>query len=408
MYRAVLVSLLAAGVAGVLPATAQAAKPALSVSDVAVSESAASAVVEFKLSKKAKRKVKAAWSTADGSARAGADYTASSGKIKIKARRRKARVEIPLIGDSSDESDETFEVRIDSVKRAKIGDGTGLVTIADDDEEDEEEPPEQPSPPTISISPGSVPEGTEGTHPHTFTATLSSASAQPVSVGYSTPSGGTALQGTDYIATAGELSFAPGEIEQTFDVSTFGDYDDESDETFPIMLSDPVNVTLPATAPSVTITDDDPPCTTAGVPASATALGSVSGDTGFAPVVQQSSEISPCLDTDWYRFTLTEDSDSDVDLLGAIALQTTNHDSPGQGNLTLCAQIGVGGAPVCSASAAGLDEGIDLCVGDTFGSDNSTEFYIEVKGTGNAVNDYDLSVFGNILGGSAAEINIGC
>jgi hypothetical protein len=53
---------------------------------------------------------------------------------------------------------------------------------------------------------------------------------------------------------------------------------------------------------------------------------------------------------------------------------------------------------------AGTTEKIDLCVEDVLGPTNSAEFFIEVKGFGNAVNDYDLFVNGNAAYGGATPV----
>ncbi len=52
-------------------------------------------------------------------------------------------------------------------------------------------------------------EGNAGTAALTFTVTLGAASAQVVTVNYATADG-TALAGSDYTATSGTLTFAPG------------------------------------------------------------------------------------------------------------------------------------------------------------------------------------------------------
>ena len=504
MRRTVLISLLAAGAAVLLPSTASAAKPALSVKDATVSESAASVVVKFKLSSKAKRKVKATWSTADGSAQAGSDYVPGSGAIKIRPGERKAKAEIALSSDGSDEDAEAFVVRLDSVKRAKIGTGTAEVTIADDDQ-----PPSLSASPTVvpegdaaaqdgvvevslsapsgrtvevgySMTPGtattgtdfdaasgsvtipagesaaeigvqvvgdtldeadetfsvvlsapvnatlgessavvtiadddptpaisltttSIAEGTSGTHDRELVATLSAPSGRAVSADWATASG-SALASADFTAAAGTLSFAPGDTTETFEVTTIGDFDDESDETFTIVFSDLVNVAGPPAPASVTILDDDEPCVGESTPASALDLGDVPGDINAASI-QRLDSISPCGDTDWFKFTLTEQSNSQVDLHGAITLEASPNDSPSQGDLDLCVQLTAASTPVCSTAAA-TSERVDVCIDDPLiGGDESTDFLIEVDGFGLAVNTYTLTITGNMALGSPALSN---
>jgi PKD repeat protein len=64
--------------------------------------------------------------------------------------------------------------------------------------------------PTLTIADLTITEGDSQTTTATFTVTLSAPSSQPVTVAYTTANG-TALAGTDYIATSGILTFAPGQ-----------------------------------------------------------------------------------------------------------------------------------------------------------------------------------------------------
>lgn len=71
--------------------------------------------------------------TADGSAVAGSDHTASSGTVTIAAGRRSATVVITIIGDRLREPNETFTVTLSDPSGATIADGQGLGTIRNDD-----------------------------------------------------------------------------------------------------------------------------------------------------------------------------------------------------------------------------------------------------------------------------------
>ena len=96
-----------------------------------------------------------------------------------------------------------------------------------------------------------------------FTVTLSSASASAVTVGYTT-SNGTATAGSDYIATSGTLTFAPGETSRTVAIIVNSDTTAEAKETFTVTLSKPVGATLIDASGTGTITD---PTTTPTPPA---------------------------------------------------------------------------------------------------------------------------------------------
>src|SRR5262249_42084386 len=70
--------------------------------------------------------------------------------------------------------------------------------------------PPAPPPPTLAINNLSVTEGNSGTTGAVFAVSLSAPSSSPVTVQYATADG-TASAGSDYQATSGTLTFAPGE-----------------------------------------------------------------------------------------------------------------------------------------------------------------------------------------------------
>jgi len=87
---------------------------------------------------------------------------------------------------------------------------------------------------------------------------LSAPSASTVSaLGiYSFP--GTAASGTDYTATGPlDISFAPGETVKTISVTIAGDYIDEADESFSLILPDTKGATRGTSETTVFIQDND-------------------------------------------------------------------------------------------------------------------------------------------------------
>ena len=109
-------------------------------------------------------------------------------------------------------------------------------------------------PPDVSVSGSAVAEGGGAA---AFTVTLSGARDYPVSVRYATQDG-TATAPADFAATSGTLTFEPGETSKTVSVPVVGDALDEADESFSLVLSEPVNATLGTASAAATITDDDP------------------------------------------------------------------------------------------------------------------------------------------------------
>jgi hypothetical protein len=110
--------------------------------------------------------------------------------------------------------------------------------------------------PTLSINNVSNNEGNSGTTPFTFTVTLSAPSASTVTVNYAT-SDGTATAGSDYVATSGMLTFAPGITTQPITVLVNGDLVVEPGETFTVTLTTPTNATIATAQGTGTILNDD-------------------------------------------------------------------------------------------------------------------------------------------------------
>jgi hypothetical protein len=110
--------------------------------------------------------------------------------------------------------------------------------------------------PSLTINDAIVAEGNSGTTPATFTVTLSPASANTVTVNYSTANT-TATAGSDYTAANGTLTFAPGIVTRSVSVLVAGDTTSEPNEAFVLTLSSPTNAILSDTQGAATIVNDD-------------------------------------------------------------------------------------------------------------------------------------------------------
>ena len=117
-------------------------------------------------------------------------------------------------------------------------------------------PPPPPPLPTLRVNDATAAEGTATPGSAVFTVSLSAASAVPVTVAYAT-SPGSALAGSDFVATSGTLTFAPGTTMQLVPVTLVADAIVESTETFALGLSAALNATIADADGVATITDDD-------------------------------------------------------------------------------------------------------------------------------------------------------
>ncbi|MDY6802962.1 MAG: Calx-beta domain-containing protein [Cyanobacteriota bacterium] len=197
------------------------------------------ATLTVKLDRAINKNVKVGYSTEDGTAIAPTDYKKLRQSITIPKNKTEAKFRIPIQGDTQIEADENFFVNLVNPQNADIGSGRATVTIQDNDE------------PFVRIDDAkvSLPEGnldvagnpTVTNFP--FDVTLSSASTKAVTVNY-TVEGARATVGEDFTATAGTLTFVPGETAKQVLVPVLGDDRFEGTENFTVKLSEAVGAKL--------------------------------------------------------------------------------------------------------------------------------------------------------------------
>jgi regulation of enolase protein 1 (concanavalin A-like superfamily) len=111
--------------------------------------------------------------------------------------------------------------------------------------------------PTLSVAAVSRAEGDGGAPLLTFSVRLSTAAVGPVTVRYVT-SDGTAKAGSDYVAAAGTLTFAPGQLVKSVSVRLKPDAATELDESLFLTLSQPTGGAAVARGTAAgTIRNDD-------------------------------------------------------------------------------------------------------------------------------------------------------
>lgn len=222
--------------------------PAVTVGDVSITEGDSGTrnlTFTVSLSASSGLDVTFGYETDPGTATDRVDYTTRGGSGTITAGQTSATFDVPIVGDTTDEPDETFDFVVSDVRNATLSDGIGVGTILDDDG------------PTISVNDASVTEGDSGTRNLTFDVDLSFATSDVVTVDYTTADG-TGVAGSDYTSTSGSLTFSNRVTRQTVSVPVLGDTLDEPNETFFLDLSDPTQATIADGRGRGTITDDDP------------------------------------------------------------------------------------------------------------------------------------------------------
>jgi hypothetical protein len=108
--------------------------PVVGVGDAPVAPEGGTAVFTIALSAPSGRAVSVAYTTVDGSAVAGQDYTARSAKIGIPAGATSATVGVALLDDGAAEPAESFGLRLSAPSGATLGAAGAGATILDNDQ----------------------------------------------------------------------------------------------------------------------------------------------------------------------------------------------------------------------------------------------------------------------------------
>lgn len=238
--------LLTLGILQPLTATA-ASPPLLKVKDRTVLEHDydTTAKVKIVLDHRAHRRVSVGFSTREGTAEAGEDYLPVHGRAYFPRGTRVVVVRVPILGDTEEEADEYFKVRLFDAHRARIADRVGYVDILDDDETVW---------PDLSVDNVVVHEGEAAR----FTVELSFDAPEPVRFDYATKEG-TADAGKDYDSTSGSKVIDEGDDSVTVTVMTREDDFDERYESFFLDIDDVRYAHVEDGLGRATIIDDDEP-----------------------------------------------------------------------------------------------------------------------------------------------------
>lgn len=242
----------------------------------------------------------------EGTATLGEDFATTGVTLTIPAGQTAGSFSVTLLPDQIDEPDETVILTLTGAEGAELGQrSTATLIIVDND----------PTP-TISFSLSSLTVGeTDGTAD--LPVRLSAESGRTVTVDYTTVDG-SAVAGSDYIATSGTLTFAPGDTTKTIHVPLLEGLGGEPNEIFFVELSAPVNATLSTPDRAiVTIVDGDLVRYTRFFPLTSYFSLGEPNDTcsdAYEILPFQTYLFAPDDVFDWYYFTITEPGNLIVDV----------------------------------------------------------------------------------------------
>lgn len=223
----------------------------LSVGDVVVNEAAGTVSFDVVLKGATNSGFTVAYSTVDGSAVAGTDYSARLGTLVFAAGETVKTVTVNLLADGLPEHEEIFGLQLGAIGGAsadtvQISDGLGQAFIGRNG---------LPLAATPAISIASVSTGEADGYAE-FVVRLSAPSSSLVAVNYSTTSGSASTY-NDFEPTSGTLRFAPGVTAQTVRIAITADTIAEGNETFTFNLGNVSNATIATSSATVTIVDND-------------------------------------------------------------------------------------------------------------------------------------------------------
>lgn len=223
---------------------------ALAVSSV--NESAGSIVVRVTRSGDISRDLTVDYSSADGTANDGQDYTGVQSTLTFAANTRNRTISVPILNDNIAEDAETFTItlrnpQVTGVNATLVTPSTITITILDDE-----------SQVSFALDSSSV---SESGGSALLTVLRTGGTVGTASADFTTSNGtgiGTATAGQDYTTTTGTVTFADGESSKTISIPILPDTLFEGRESFFVTLSNPVNTQLGVTSvTTISITDDD-------------------------------------------------------------------------------------------------------------------------------------------------------
>ncbi len=231
--------------------------PTLSIEDAVADEDDGTIVFTVSLSPTSSQTVTVAWSTGDGTATVGEDYTAANGTLTFPANSADAQtISITVADDDVDEADETFKVTLSNARNATLAGGSSTLsvtgTIADDDERG------------VTVSPEAL-TVTEGGS-KTYEVVLTSQPTEDVTVTVTVPTGADVSVDTDPNQQGDQntLTFTADDWETARTVTVRASEDDDAVADADVTLTDTVGSTgdysgETASNVVVTIAENDSP-----------------------------------------------------------------------------------------------------------------------------------------------------
>ena len=173
------------------------------------------------------------FTTINGGAKAGVQYTPTSGQLTFTGLEKEKTIVVPTIPNSPNPTGkpDVFSVQLSKAVGLKVLASKASARI-------------DPIKPGITVSDVAVPEGNSGTTAAVFEVRLTKSPSKTITVRYATANDSATTANNDYVATTGTLSFLPGEMVKTVSVPVVGNTAAEPDKTFTLKLSESKNAPI--------------------------------------------------------------------------------------------------------------------------------------------------------------------
>ncbi|GFE70296.1 Calx-beta domain-containing protein [Chroococcus sp. FPU101] len=232
--------------------------PTLSINDVTLTEGNSgtkNATFTVIRTGTAIQPITVSYGTANGTAISGSDYTNTSGTLTFAINETTKTINVPIIGDTTVESNETFFVNLINPTNATLADAQGLGTITNDDTATQNNV-------TLALDYSGISENSSTNFIYTFIRTGSLTNSLVVNFNVA---GGATLS-TDYVqtgatsftSTTGRVTFAAGASNANVVINPTGDTTLELNETVSLKLTTGTGYAVgTSSAVSATIINDD-------------------------------------------------------------------------------------------------------------------------------------------------------
>jgi formylglycine-generating enzyme required for sulfatase activity len=186
------------------------------------------------------------FTTINGGARAGVQYTPTSGQLTFTGLEKEKTIVVPTIPNSPNPTGkpDRFSVQLSKAVGLKVVSSKASAMIV-------------AIKPGITVSDVAVPEGNSGMSNAVFEVRLTKSPSKTVTVRYATVNDSATTTSNDYVARTGTLSFLPGEMVKTVSVPVVGNAAPEPDKTFTLKLSESKNAPIVKSFGTGFILNDD-------------------------------------------------------------------------------------------------------------------------------------------------------